>query len=131
MIADTLNLTSPTATGTDRQILSDLAMIAGIDADTLAGEIFAVGSPLLTLEAPEVVTSDAKEYAEAGVRFSAAQIEEVGFGPFYEKQSELTAALDDYRQEHQLYFSALLVTDINPRNSLLLVSGAEAFRARS
>ena len=62
------------------------------------------------------------------MRFSAAQIEEVGFGPFYEKQSELTSALDEYRQNHQLYFSALLVTDINTRNSLLLVSGAEAFR---
>lgn len=128
LIADTLNLTSPTATATDRQILHDLAGIAGVEADALAGEIFAVGSPLLTLEAPEVVTSDAKEYTEAGVRFSAAQIEEVGFGPFYEKQSELTTALDEYRQGRQLYFSALLVTDINTRNSLLLVSGSEAFR---
>ena len=49
LISDTLNLTSPTATPTDRAILDDLAKIAGVDAGALATEIFAVGSPLLTL----------------------------------------------------------------------------------
>ncbi len=128
LIADTLNLTSPTTTPTDRGILGDLSEIAGVKAGVLAAEIFAVGSPLLTMEPGEVVTSDAKEYTEAGLRFSAAQIEEVGFGPFYEKQWELTTALDEFRQRNQLFFSALLVTDINTQNSLLLVSGAESFR---
>ncbi len=128
LIADTLNLSSPTATPTDRTVLERLAGIAGIDAATLAAEIFAVGSPLLTLQPREVVTSDNKEYTEAGVRFSVAQIEELGFGPFYEKHVELAAALDDFCEGHRLFFSALLVTDINTQNSILLVSGAEEFR---
>ena len=128
LIADTLNLSSPTATPTDRTVLERLAGIAGIDAATLAAEIFAVGSPLLTLQPREVVTSDNKEYTEAGVRFSVAQIEELGFGPFYEKQAELAAALDGFCEGNRLFFSALLVTDINTQNSILLVSGAEEFR---
>jgi manganese-dependent inorganic pyrophosphatase len=128
LIADTLNLSSPTATETDRAVLETLARISGVEAATLAREIFAVGSPLLTLRPDDVVTSDAKEYEEAGVRFSVAQIEELGFGPFEEKQAELARALDEYCQARRLFFSALLVTDVNTQNSLLLVSGSEEFR---
>ena len=128
LISDTLNLTSPTATPTDHTILAHLSQLAGVDAATLAAEIFSVGSPLLTLQPREVVTSDCKEYTEAGIPFSVAQIEELGFGPFYEKHAELAAALDDYREGQRLFFSTLLVTDINTQNSLLLVSGSDEFR---
>jgi manganese-dependent inorganic pyrophosphatase len=128
LIADTLNLSSPTATETDRIILETLGRVAGVDAASLARQIFNVGSPLLTLRPQDVVTSDAKEYEEAGVRFSVAQIEELGFGPFYDKQRDLSQALDEYCQSRRLFFSALLVTDVNTQNSLLLVSGSEEFR---
>ena len=128
LISDTLNLTSPTATTTDRTVLERLSKIAGIDGTTLASEIFAVGSPLLTLRPDDVVTSDCKEYEEDGVRFSVAQIEELGFRPFHEKQAELAAALDAFCTRERLFFSALLVTDINTQNSLLLVSGSESYR---
>ncbi len=128
LISDTLNLTSPTATPTDRAVMTRLEKIAGLDAATLASEIFAVGSPLLTLPARDVVTSDCKEYEEAGVRFSVAQIEELGFRTFRSKYEELAAALDEFCRKERLFFSALLVTDINTQNSVLLVSGAEEFR---
>ena len=128
LISDTLNLTSPTATPTDRTVMNRLEKIAGIDAGTLASEIFAVGSPLLTLDARDVVTSDCKEYEEAGVRFSVAQIEELGFRAFRAKYEELADALDEFCRKERLFFSALLVTDINTQNSVLLVSGSERFR---
>ncbi len=128
LISDTLNLSSPTATATDRTVLARLSGITGIEGTTLASEIFAVGSPLLTLHPDDVVTSDCKEYGEAGVRFSVAQIEELGFRPFREKQAELAVALDAFRERERLFFSALLVTDINTQNSLLLVSGSEDYR---
>ncbi len=128
LISDTLNLTSPTATPIDRSVMARLEKIAGIDATTLASEIFAVGSPLLTLDPQEVVTLDAKEYAEAGMRFSVAQIEELGFRAFRDKQAALAAALDAYCQQEKLFFSALLVTNISTQNSILLVSGSEEFR---
>ena len=128
LISDTLNLSSPTATPVDHTILAHLSELAGVDAATLSAEIFSVGSPLLTLQPDEVVTSDCKEYTETGVKFSVAQIEELGFQPFYDKQGDLSAALDDYRRRERLFFSTLLVTDINTQNSLLLVSGSEEFR---
>jgi manganese-dependent inorganic pyrophosphatase len=130
LIADTLNLTSPTATPTDREVLASLSEIAGVESAKLAAEIFGVGSPLLTLSARDAVTSDAKEYEEGGVKFSVAQIEELGFRPFYDRQAELVTALDEDCQARRLFFSALLITDINTQNSLLLVSGSPEFRQR-
>ena len=38
-------------------------------------------------------------------------------------------ALEDYRKDHNYFFSALLVTDVVEQSSLLLVAGALALRA--
>lgn len=124
IISDTLNLTSPTATAIDRRILEKLSKIAGIEPARLAEEIFSVGSPLLTMTSRQAVTADCKEYEQGGKRFTVAQIEELSFSRFNQKQAELIEALENHRKEKGLYFAALLVTDINTQNSMLLASGA-------
>ncbi|MBS0657846.1 MAG: putative manganese-dependent inorganic diphosphatase [Verrucomicrobia bacterium] len=128
LISDTLNLTSPTTTDVDRRVLPKLAGLAGIGADQLAQEIFAIGSPLLTLTPDAVVTADCKEFEEQGRRFSVAQIEELSFEPFHERREAVAAALAEYRRKRDLDFSALLVTDINTQDSLFLLDGAEKLR---
>lgn len=130
LISDTLNLTSPTTTEVDRRILPKLGEIAGIGADQLAKEIFAIGSPLLTLTPDAVVTADCKEFEEQGRRFSVAQIEELSFEPFHERREAVAAALAEYRRKRDLRFSALLVTDINTQDSLFLLDGEEGLRAQ-
>ena len=130
LISDTLNLTSPTSTPTDARILQKLGEVAGVSGDQLAQEIFAVGSPLKTLTPDEVVTADCKEFSERSARFSVAQIEELGFELFHRKRDEIAQALENFRAAHRLLFSALLVTDINTQNSLLLVTGDAKFRGQ-
>ena len=129
LIADTLNLTSPTATPIDCDILHRLSKIAGTDSAQLAEQIFSVGSPLLTLTPEQAINADCKPYAEAGHRFTVAQIEELTFAHFPEKQDALLAALAVARTRDGLLFTALLVTDINDQTSLLLVQGAPEFLA--
>ncbi len=130
LLSDTLNLNSPTATETDRQVLEELSKIAEIDPAKFAEEIFSVGSPLLTLTPEQVITADCKEYEEDGVRFTVSQIEELSFSHFPEKQEALLAALEAHTRKSQLYFAALLVTDINTQTSILLCCGAPAFLQR-
>ncbi len=130
LISDTLNLTSPTATAADAEILRHLSAIAGVDPAVLAEEIFSVGSPLLTLTPRQAVTADCKEYEEGGVRFTVAQIEELSFSHFHGKRAELIEALGRHCDEGSYFFSALLVTDINTQTSILLVRGAKAFLER-
>lgn len=127
LIADTLNLSSPTTTDTDRRTMENLSKLCGVNAADLASEIFSVGSPLLTLTSAQVVTADCKEYNERGVRFSVSQIEELSFSHLEEKQEALLEELENYRAAHRYFFSTLLITDVNTQNSILLVQGSESF----
>ena len=127
LISDTLNLTSPTATPIDAKVLETLSKIAGVEPASLAESIFAVGSPLLTLDPSSVILADCKDYSEDGHLFSVSQIEELGYSHFYDKQEALVKALEEYRSKRGSLFAALLVTDVNTQNSLLLVSGPPEF----
>ena len=127
VVSDTLNLTSPTTTPVDCDLLHRLSKLAGVSPDDLAGQIFSVGSPLLTMTPEQAITADCKPYEESGHRFSVAQIEELSFAHFHEKSDALLAALDAYRKREALLFAALLVTDINTQTSMLLVQGSDAF----
>ena len=130
IIADTLNLTSPTTTPIDQRILAYLADLTQVSAFELAEKIFSVGSPLLTMPTDNIITTDCKEYAEFGHRFTVSQIEELSFSHFEEKRPTLIEALERHQRRLGLFFAALLVTDINTQNSLLLVCGAPEFLAR-
>ncbi len=127
LISDTLNLTSPTTTPADVEIMKYLSSITGLDPAEFAAKIFAVGSPLTTMTPAEAVRSDSKEYHEYGRRFTVAQIEEISFTNYHEKKEALLEALDAHCREGQYYFAALLVTDINTQNSILLVRGDEEY----
>jgi manganese-dependent inorganic pyrophosphatase len=122
-----LNLTSPTTTPRDREILPRLEKIAGVNAREFTDKLFASGSLLTLKPAPQAITTDAKEYHENGHTFSVAQIEEVGFYQFWKRKDELLAALEDYRRGRDYLFSALMVTNVTTQQSLMLVAGDKRF----
>jgi manganese-dependent inorganic pyrophosphatase len=130
LVADTLNLTSPTTTAVDRAVLQRLETLARVNAREFTEKLFASGSLLTHKPAPQAITTDCKEYAENGARFSVAQIEEIGFDQFWPRKEELLSALEEYRRSRNYRFSALLVTDINTQSSLLLVVGDAALVGR-
>lgn len=123
LISDTLLLNSPTTTPKDGIILSWLAEIAEVDPRKLADEIFSSGSVILANPPARVVRSDFKIYEEEGVRFAVSQVEELGFGNFWQHAKEIAGALQELREEEHLVFACLLVTDINTQNSLLITKG--------
>jgi manganese-dependent inorganic pyrophosphatase len=130
VVSDTLNLTSPTTTSRDAEVLKQLEEIAQVNARTFTEKLFASGSLLTLKPAPQAVATDCKEYAEHGIKFSVAQIEEIGFEQFWKRKDELLAALEDYRAKRAYLFSTLLVTDVATQSSLLLVVGDEKFIKR-
>lgn len=123
LISDTLNLTSPTATAFDKEVLGHLSRIAGVEPSELAEKIFSVGSPLLTMTPEQAIQADCKEYEEDGIKFTVAQIEELGFSHYDERETGLLEALEVHCKAHKLAFAALLVTDVNTQNSRLLMAG--------
>jgi len=130
IISDTLNLNSPTSTEKDATLLRWLSGIAGVDARELADTIFSSGSVILAQAPDKVVRSDFKVYHEEGVGFAVAQVEELGFGNFWDHARPLAEALEALRAAERLVFACLLVTDINSQNSLLLAKGDPEVIAR-
>ena len=125
LVSDTLNLTSPTTTERDAQILEKLEQISGVNAAKFTEKLFQSGSVLTSLPVPEAILADCKEFTEQGRQFSVAQIEELGFDQFHTRKDEVLAALDLYRAGRGYYFSALLVTDVVSNSSLLILAGPE------
>lgn len=128
IISDTLLLNSPTTTPLESELLDWLGPIAGIKPKELADIIFTAGSLIINNSPEQCIRSDCKIYNQGEIRYSVSQIEELGFDNFRSKEKELLKALADYRKEEELYFSFLLVTDINSQNSLLAVSGNEEIK---
>jgi manganese-dependent inorganic pyrophosphatase len=130
IISDTLHLNSPTSTEKDAIILGWLSRIAGVNSKNLADEIFSSGSVILANPPDKVIRSDYKLYEEDGLRFAVSQVEELGFGNFWQHSRPLADALEALCRTEGLAFACLLITDINTQNSLLLVKGDREFIAR-
>jgi manganese-dependent inorganic pyrophosphatase len=130
IVSDTLNLTSPTTTERDADILETLESISGVNATAFTEKLFASGSLLVTKTAQQAVATDCKEYSENGRVFSVAQIEEMGFDQFWKRKKEVIKALAEHRETNEYFFSALLITDVVTQSSLLLLAGTDAFLAK-
>lgn len=127
LVSDTLNLTSPTTTPRDAELLARLETIAGVSAREFTEKLFASGSVLVSKPARQAIVSDCKEYVEDGRSFSVAQIEELGYDAFWQRKPDVVEALESYRSDNNYFFSCLLVTDVVQQGSLLLVAGADVF----
>src|SRR6478609_6111129 len=130
LISDTLLLQSPTSTAKDADSLNWLQTHAAIKAEELGRLIFSSGSVILASPADKVVRSDFKIYDEEGVPFAVSQVEELGFDNFWQHAKALGSALGELCASEKLAFAALLVTDINTQNSLMLVRGDAEFIRR-
>ncbi len=128
IISDTLNLTSPTTTETDRRMLTWLASSLQLDVAGFARQFFASGSILEQHTPDEAVRMDCKAYEEAGWTFTVSQVEEMDLAGFATRRAQLDTALDNLVRERRIDFAALLVTDITRHYSLLMIAGAEAVK---
>lgn len=128
IISDTLHLTSPTTSGTDRRMLSWICSEIGLDAARFAERLFDAGSVLERYPARDAVRMDCKEYTEGEWRFAVAQIEELDLRVFDEHRAGLQDALDALVRDKNLDFAALMVTDITHHLSRLIIAGSERVR---
>jgi len=129
LISDTLNLTSPTTTDVDRELLPWLAAAAGVEVNQFTRDFFAAGSMLKSWPAGDMVGLDRKEFNERGWKISISQIEEVEISAFDSRREELVSALQKLITNRGLDLATLLVTDISRHVSILLVVGSDAVSA--
>jgi manganese-dependent inorganic pyrophosphatase len=130
LVSDTLNLTSPTTTEVDGEMLIWLSGLAGVDADQFAEAFFASGSLLLHGDAEAIVGTDRKDFNEDGLFLSLSQVEETSFKGLVERKAELLAELERLCHEQSYALCAILVTDIRRHDSILLAVGKESLLSK-
>jgi len=125
LISDTLNLTSPTTTDVDREILEWLCEIAQIDAATFTKGFFEAGSLLLHGSEEDILGVDCKEFSDHGVTYSISQIEEIVIDSLSTRQNEIEKALEKRVALNGYDFAILAVTEISSHRSIILAAGNE------
>ena len=125
IVSDTLCLTSPTTTLLDREMLTWLSGVAGVDPKKFTDEFFGVGSLIANGTPEEILNADRKEFTEQGLSVSISQVEERDLHGFAARREELEIALREL-YDHQKYDLAVLaVTDVALHHSMILAIGQE------
>jgi manganese-dependent inorganic pyrophosphatase len=130
LLADTLNLTSPTTTPRDIKASERLGRWAFISVGPLAGEsvqsygkqVLGASASLSTRTPADIVTSDMKIYEAGGFRFAIAQAEVTDLMQMTEHLEHLKTALVGLRDKRALDFAMLMVTDVVRGSSRLLMT---------
>ncbi len=130
IVSDTLCLTSPTTTLLDREMLTWLGGIAGVDPEKFAGEFFTVASLLVNGTPAEILHSDRKEFTEQGLSVSISQVEERDLHGFTARRAELETGLIDLHQSRNYDLTILAVTDVVLHHSMILAIGREPALAK-
>ncbi|MBC8008857.1 MAG: DHH family phosphoesterase [Burkholderiales bacterium] len=131
LVADTLLLTSPTTTPTDRALAPRLAALAGVELASFGREVLSRNDGLATETPAALVTRDLKEFSRGELRFLLGQIETVDLALLHEPRAlALRDALDAARQRAGAAFALTMVTDVLSGVSRLLLADPDARRAR-
>ena len=125
IVSDTLCLTSPTTTLLDREMLTWLSGVAGVDPKKFTEEFFAVGSLIATGTPEEIINADRKEFTEQGLAVSISQVEERDLHGFAARREELEANLNELHDSGNYDLTVLAVTDVALLHSMILAIGQD------
>ncbi|TFG59572.1 MAG: inorganic diphosphatase, partial [Spirochaetales bacterium] len=122
ILSDTVLLKSPTTTEVDRETVAELAQLAGVDAMEFGMTMFAKAGSLVSREAREVLAADFKIYNELSVNVGIGQVETLTLEDLEEVREPLLRSLENLREEKNLDWVMLLVTNVITEESMLLSS---------
>lgn len=132
IISDTLNQTSPTTTDLDKQVLSELANIAGVNVDELAGKMFAAKSDISDMSAAEVLAMDYKDFDFGGQNFRISSIETTEPKFTLDRLEEFRTTAEELKTQDNLAGVYAFVVDIlKSEATLFCTAGAEEFAEKA
>lgn len=130
IVSDTLCLMSPTTTLLDREMLTWLSGVAGVDPKQFTEEFFAVGSLIANGSTDEILNADRKSFTEQGMSISIAQVEERDLVGFATRRDELEDALQLLFEREHYDLLVLAVTDVALHHSMIIAIGNESVLAK-
>lgn len=130
IVSDTLCLTSPTTTTLDREMLTWLSGVAGVDPAKFTEEFFAQGSLIANGSPEEILNADRKEFVEQGLTVSISQVEERDLHGFAARREELEQVLRKLQESRGYDLAVMAITDVALHHSMILAVGREAALAK-
>lgn len=126
IISDTLLFRSPTCTPVDKAAALDLAMLAGIDIEKYASEMFAAGSNLKDKTVEEIFYQDYKRFEAGKTSFGVGQISSVNQEELESLKEKLLPYIREKQSEQEIDMLFFMLTNILTECTVLLCAGQGA-----
>lgn len=122
IISDTVCLTSPTTTETDKKALDELSKIAGVDIKEFSREMFKAGTKLDGKSKEEILNEDMKVFPINDKKIAIAQILTLNAEELLKDKAEYAQIMQEISNIKEYDLFAFCVTDINANGSYLIYS---------
>ena len=126
IISDTLMFRSPTCTALDKSVAEQLAVIAGVDIEELARNMFRAGSNFNHKTTEEIFYQDFKVFHTDECDFGVAQISAMSREELERLSGRLQPFLSQVLGEKKLDIVYMMLTDILEESSRLIYAGKDA-----
>lgn len=122
ILSDTLILTSPTTTDLDKEAVTKLSKIAGVDYQEYGLDMLKAGSSLKGKTKEEVLYTDYKNYPVGEHKIGLGQLSTTNPDEILESIDEYVELLNEVSEANDYYLVALFVTDIIKQGSYVIYS---------
>ncbi|MBO4863791.1 MAG: putative manganese-dependent inorganic diphosphatase [Eubacterium sp.] len=126
IISDTLLFKSPTCTEVDKMSGKLLSMIAGVDIEELAKEMFDAGSNLANKSPEEIIHQDYKKFNVGKQVVGIGQISSMDSNEMENIKESILPEMDAQREKDGVDLLLLMITNIMKESSEVLFSGSNA-----
>lgn len=122
ILSDTLILTSPTTTDIDREVVSKLSKLAGVDYEKYGFDMIKAGTSLKGKTLEEILYTDFKTYSVDDKKIGLGQIMTTNIEEIEERLEEYVSLLNMVCENKEYYFVCLFVTDILRNGTYVIYS---------
>ncbi|MBQ8662302.1 MAG: putative manganese-dependent inorganic diphosphatase [Eubacterium sp.] len=126
ILSDTLMYRSPTCTEIDKIVAEELAIIAGIDTETFAKEMFQAGSDFSAKSAEEIFYQDFKAFVSNGIEFGVGQISAMSRQELGMVREKLLPYMEQVMFERKIPMVFIMLTNILEENTYMICAGEGA-----
>jgi manganese-dependent inorganic pyrophosphatase len=131
ILSDTLMFRSPTCTEMDKTAATQLAAIAGVEIEELAGRMFEAGSDFQNKTEEEILNQDFKIFHSGDISFGVSQVSAMSGNELEKVHERITPMLDRMLGEKRVDMMFVMLTDILDESTCLVCAGDGAAQLAS
>jgi len=119
IISDTLNLTSPTTTETDKTALKELSKLSGLNTKKLADKMFKAKSDISKMQLEDILNADHKIFKTPKGEFGFGVWETTNVDVFLDKKQKIVDLILKQKEEKEVVLNFFAIIDIVKQKSIL------------